>query len=278
MPEMRLHEEEIQKLKEIARQCRIDIVRMTHKAGSGHPGGSLSAIDILTVLFLKKMRHDPKNLSLHGRDRFIMSKGHASPAYYSILSRAGYIPEERLISFRKFGSELQGHPERSYLPFIDISSGGLGQGLSVANGLAHGLRIQGIPARVYILMGDGEIQEGQVWEAAMAAAHYRLDNLCAILDRNMLQIGGNTEMIMALEPLADKWKAFGWNVIVIDGHDIDSIMNALNEVESVKGQPSIIIAKTVKGKGVSFMENNVEFHGKAPDDEQLRKALEELGG
>ncbi len=278
MSKTALSDQDIEQLEEIARRCRIDIVKMTNKAGSGHPGGSLSAIDILTALFMKKMNHDPADPLKKERDRFVMSKGHASPGYYSILAKAGYIPEEELMHFRKFKSSLQGHPEKSYLPFIDISTGGLGQGLSVANGIAHGLKIQKIEkARVYVLMGDGETQEGQVWEAAMAAAHYKLDNLCAILDRNMLQIDGNTEDIMALEPLDQKWKAFNWNVLVIDGHDFRAIINALDTAEATKGRPTIIIARTIKGKGVSFMENNVRFHGVAPNNDELAQALKELG-
>ncbi len=268
---------ELEKLAEIARQCRIDIIRMTAEAKSGHVGGSLSAIDILTVLFFKTLRHDPRIPQKHDRDRFIMSKGHASPAYYSILAKAGYLPDQDLLTFRTFGSKLQGHPERSYLPFTDISSGGLGQGLSVAKGVAQGLRLQGIPARVYVMIGDGESQEGQVWEAAMAAAHYKLDNLCCILDRNFLQIDGSTEEVMALEPLEDKWKTFGWHVQTIDGHDFNSIILALEKATQAKNKPSIIIAKTVKGKGVSFMEHNIHFHGIPPTAEEAERALEELG-
>ncbi len=268
---------EIEDLTEMARQCRIDIIRMTAEAQSGHVGGSLSAIDILTVLFFKTLRHDPEDPQKRDRDRFIMSKGHASPAYYSILAKAGYLPEQDLLTFRTFGTKLQGHPERSYLPFTDISSGGLGQGLSVAKGVAQGLRLQNIPARVYVLIGDGESQEGQVWEAAMAAAHYKLDNLCCILDRNLLQIDGTTEQVMALEPLEDKWKTFGWHVQTIDGHDFNSIILALAKAEQTKKKPSIIIAKTVKGKGVSFMENSIHFHGIPPTTEEAEKALEELG-
>jgi transketolase len=268
---------ELEDLKEMARQCRIDIIRMTAEAKSGHVGGSLSAIDILTVLFFKTLRHDPNDPQKLDRDRFIMSKGHASPAYYSILTKAGYLPEQDLLTFRKFGTKLQGHPERSFLPFTDISSGGLGQGLSVAKGVAQGLRLQGITARVYVLIGDGESQEGQVWEAAMAAAHYKLDNLCCIMDRNFLQIDGTTEEVMALEPLEDKWKTFGWHVQTIDGHDFNSIILALAKAEQIKKKPSIVIAKTVKGKGVSFMENNIHFHGIPPTAEEAERALEELG-
>lgn len=268
---------EKEELAEIARQCRIDIIRMTAEAKSGHVGGSLSAVDILTVLFFKKLRHDSADPLKANRDRFIMSKGHASPAYYSILAKSGYIPEQELLTFREFGTRLQGHPERSYLPITDISSGALGQGLSVANGVAHGLRIQGINARVYVLIGDGESQEGQIWEAAMAASHYELDNLCCILDRNLLQIDGSTEEVMALEPLGDKWKAFGWHVQKIDGHNFNSIIKAFEAAEQTKKKPSIIIAKTVKGKGVSFMEHNIHFHGIPPTAEEAKRALEELG-
>ncbi len=273
----KLTEREIEELTEISRRCRIDIIRMTAEAESGHVGGSLSAIDILTVLFFKKLNHDPADPQKRDRDRFIMSKGHASPAYYSILAKAGYISEQDLMTFRKFGSKLQGHPERSYFPFMDISSGGLGQGLSVAKGIAQGLRIQKINARVYVLIGDGESQEGQVWEAAMAAAHYELDNLCCILDRNLLQIDGSTEEVMALEPLEKKWTTFNWHVQKIDGHDFHSIIRALDAVEKIKKKPSIIIARTVKGKGVSFMENNIHFHGIPPTAEEAKKALDELG-
>jgi transketolase len=263
-------------LKRIAYEIRKDIVRMTHAAQSGHPGGSLSAIDILTCLFFAQMRHDPERPSWEERDRFVLSKGHASPALYGILSRVGYLPHEELLSFRKFGSRLQGHPERKWLPGVEISTGSLGQGLSAAHGMALGLRLQGRNSRVYCMVGDGELQEGQVWEAMMAAGHRRPANLCVFLDHNRLQIDGIVEEIKREEPVVGKADAFGWNAFSIDGHDFGAILGALDRARECTDRATFIVAETVKGKGVSFMENNVDFHGRAPNDSELEKAIEEL--
>lgn len=245
---------------------------MTFEAKSGHPGGSLSAADIITALFFYKMHYDPKNPKWPERDRFILSKGHAAPALYAALALAGFFPEEELLTLRKPGSRLQGHPSVS-TPGIEICTGSLGQGLSVANGIALAGKLDKKDYHVYVLMGDGEIQEGCVWEAAMSSSQYKLDNLTAIIDRNRIQQTGNTEDIMGLEPLKDKWKAFCWHVMEINGHDFSSIINALNIVSD---KPKVIIANTIKGKGVSFMENRAVWHGVAPNQEESRKAMEEL--
>ena len=272
-------EEKLKQMEAIALRSRKWIVKMTHAAGSGHPGGSLSATDILTALYFHTMNHDPQKPHWPDRDRFVLSKGHSAPALYATLAQAGYFPEEELITLRKFGSRLQGHPSMRRLPGIDMSTGSLGQGLSVANGMALGGRLDEKDYRVYCLIGDGEAQEGQIWEAAMAAAHYKLDHVTAILDRNSFQIDGETEDIMSLEPLGEKWRAFGWQVYEIDGHDLRQIVTALDEAGKVEGRPQMIIAKTVKGKGISFMECDAcAFHGNAPKDEELKLALEELGG
>lgn len=249
---------------------------MTASAGSGHPGGSLSCCDILVALYFKVLRHNPKNPKWEDRDRFILSKGHSAPALYACLAEAGYFPQDELLTLRKLGSPLQGHPSMNTLLGIEISTGSLGQGLSVGNGIALTGRLDGKDYRTFVLLGDGECDEGQVWEAAMAASHYKLDNLCAIVDRNGLQIDGPTEEVMALEPLAEKWKAFGWKVIEIDGHNFNQILSALNPDKVEKDKPLVIIARTIKGKGVSFMEGVVDFHGKAPTKEQRDLALEEL--
>jgi transketolase len=272
-------EEKLKQMEGIALRSRKWIVKMTHAAGSGHPGGSLSATDILTALYFHTMSHDPVKPEWPDRDRFVLSKGHGAPALYATLAQAGYFPEEELLTLRKFGSRLQGHPSMRRLPGIDMSTGSLGQGLSVANGMALGGRLDKRDYRVYCLVGDGEAQEGQIWEAAMGAAHYKLDHVTAILDRNSFQIDGETEEIMGLEPLAEKWRAFGWQVYEIDGHDLKQIVTALDEAGKVEGRPQMIIAKTVKGKGISFMECNAcAFHGNAPKDDELKLALEELGG
>lgn len=266
----------IEEMKRVAKEIRRDIVRMTNAAGSGHPGGSLSSVEILTALYFNVMKNDPKNPNFEGRDRFILSKGHACPVLYSAMARRGYFPVEELMSLRKLGSRLQGHPDRKKLTGLEISCGSLGQGLSIAAGMAIGLKMDGKPQRVYCLMGDGELQEGQVWEAAMTASHYKLDNLCGIVDVNRLQIDGWTKDIMGLEPLADKWKAFGWNVVEVNGHDLEKVLDAFEGAKKVKEKPTIILAKTIKGKGVSFMENQAEWHGKAPNDEELKVALKDL--
>lgn len=262
----------------IARESRKWILKSIFEAGSGHPGGSLSAIDILTALYMKVMRHDPTNPLWPDRDRLVLSKGHSAPALYAILAMSGYIDKEELLTLRKLGSRLQGHPSMNKTPGIDISTGSLGQGLSIAVGMALGAKLDRKDYRVYCLMGDGEIQEGQIWEAAMSAIHYKVDNLCAILDRNQLQIDGPTEKVMSIEPVFPKFKAFGWHVIEINGHDFKEILRALKEAETFKGKPTIIIANTVKGKGVSFMEGAVGFHGKPPTAEELEHGLSELGG
>lgn len=267
---------DIEFLEEQARQIRIEIVKMLANAGSGHTGGSLSATDIVTVLYFYKMRHNPKNPQWKERDRFILSKGHAAPVLYATLALSGYFDKSLLNRLRKLGSPLQGHPCCKNLPGVEVSTGSLGQGLSVACGMALGLRLSGINSRVYCLLGDGEIQEGQVWEAAMTASHYKIDNLCAILDHNNLQIDGRCCDVMNIKPVEDKFIAFGWNVFTIDGHNIQEIVNALDEAEKTKGKPTMIIANTVKGKGVSIFEGKVQYHGVAPTQEELEVALKEL--
>jgi len=271
IPERRLRE-----LEDLANLARKRIVKMICKAKSGHPGGSLSAIDVITVLYFHAMTHDPKRPDWEDRDRFVLSKGHAAPALYATLAEAGYFPVEQLDTLRQVGSNLQGHPDMKRLPGIEISTGSLGQGITVAVGMALGLRLDKKNNRVYCMVGDGECQEGSVWEAGMAAHHFALDNLTVFLDRNELQIDGPTEQIMALEPLADKWKAFGWNVIEIQGHDINQIVKAIDDAKETHGKPTMIIAHTVKGKGVSFMEGSVKFHGNAPTQDELCKAMEDL--
>ena len=267
---------DVNQLKEIAKEIRKDILIMLNKAGSGHTGGSLSAVELLTALFFGKMRYNPQNPSWRERDYFILSKGHAAPLLYAILAKCGYFNHDELYELRQLGSRLQGHPDCKLTPGIEVPTGSLGQGLSMANGIALALRLDGLPGRVYVLLGDGEVQEGQVWEAAMTAAHYKIDNLCAILDNNRLQIDGWTKDVKNIEPLAAKWEAFGWAVIEIDGHNFEEILNALDEAEKIKGKPTIIIARTIKGKGVSLFENKAEYHGVAPTNEELELALKEL--
>jgi len=269
-------EEKTESLLSKSKAIRKTVLEMTTKAASGHPGGSLSAIDVLVTLYFYKMRHNPKDPAWADRDRFVLSKGHASPALYSVLAEAGYFPKDELNRFRHIDSFLEGHPCRKTVPGVDVSTGSLGQGLSIACGLAAAGKLDKKEYRVYCMLGDGECQEGQVWEAAMSASHYRLDNLCAIVDRNSLQIDGSTEEVMALEPLADKWAAFGWNVLTIDGHSISEIKSALDEAQMLRGAPTVIIAHTTKGKGVSFMENVCEYHGKPLNKDQLCDALKEL--
>lgn len=266
----------VKELKRKARHLRINILKMINEAGSGHPGGSLSAIDIMTVLYNNVMRHDSKNPHWEERDRFILSKGHIAPALYAILADCGYVDEKELKTLRKYGSILQGHPYIDQTHGIEVSTGSLGQGLSIATGIALGGRINNENYRVYCMMGDGEIQEGQIWEAAMAAGHYKLDNLCGILDYNHLQIDGRVEDVMNVSPCKEKWQAFNWNVIEIDGHDLMDIENGFKKAKEFKGKPTIIICNTIKGKGVSFMENNAKWHGTAPNKEQLEAALAEL--
>jgi transketolase len=263
-------------LKEKANALRIEILKMLSEAGSGHTGGSLSAADIVTALYFYKMRHDPADPKWRERDRFVLSKGHAAPVLYGALALSGYFDKQLLKTLRKIGSPLQGHPCSRKLPGIEISTGSLGQGLSIADGMALGLKIDGLSSRVYCMLGDGEIQEGQVWEAAMTAAHFKLDNLCAIIDNNGLQIDGHCHEVMHIEPIVKKWEAFGWHVIDINGHDMEAVVRALDEAETVKDKPSMIVARTIKGKGVSFFEGKVEYHGMAPTPEELEKALKEL--
>ena len=269
-------EQELKKLKETARKIRIDIIKMLTEAGSGHPGGSLSIADILTVLYFHKMRHDPKNPKWEQRDRFVLSKGHGVPAQYAVLAKSGYFSEEELMSLRKTGSRLQGHPDRSRLPGLEASTGSLGQGLSIAVGMAVAGKMDKKNYRIYCLIGDGESQSGQIWEAAMCAAKYELDNLTAVLDYNKIQLDDRVNIVMEIEPVKDKWKSFGWNVMEIDGNDIPKIVDALDDAEKVKGKPTIIIAHTVKGKGVSYMEDSVDWHGKAPSKELAEQAIKEL--
>ncbi len=267
---------DIKELRARAREVRIDILKMLTKAGSGHPGGSLSAVEILVALYYGKMRHRPGEPGWQERDRFILSKGHAAPLLYSVLGRAGYFDMAHFRELRQFGGILRGHPVSTATPGVEVCTGSLGQGLSQAVGMALGLRLEGNPGRVYVLLGDGESQEGAIWEAAMAAAHYKVDSLCAITDWNGLQIDGRVEDIMSLGNLAEKWLAFGWSVQEVDGHDFEAIFEALDTAEEVKGKPSMILAHTVKGKGVSFMENQVKYHGIAPTPEELEMALAEL--
>lgn len=255
---------------------RKEILKMTNSANSGHPGGSMSCIDILNCLYSKVLRHDPKNPDWEERDYFILSKGHASPALYCILAYQGYFPKEELMTFRKLGTRLQGHPEKIFLKGVEITTGSLGQGLSVANGIALGLKLKKSENRVYCLLGDGELQEGQVWEALLSSGHRKLDNLCIILDRNGLQIDGSVEEVKGEEPIDEKIKAFNHNVIKINGHNYSEILSAFEVFKKTKGKPTFIIANTIKGKGVSFMENNVDFHGKAPTNEELERGLKEL--
>lgn len=259
-----------------ARCLRCHIIGMTATAGSGHPGGSLSAADIIAALYFRIMRHDPSNPQWEDRDRFVLSKGHAAPALYAALAESGYFDYELLYGLRKCDSPLQGHPDMTQLPGVEASTGSLGQGLSIANGMALAGRLDRKDYRVYVLLGDGEVDEGQVWEAAMAGSHYRLDRVIAILDRNRQQIDGWTEDVMGLEPLADKWEAFGWHVLEIDGHDMEAILHAFSQAQQVEGQPTIIIAQTIKGKGASFMEHNLRFHGNAPNRDEMEVGLGEI--
>lgn len=263
-------------LKEMAVHVRRDIVEMIARVNSGHPGGSLSAADIVTALYFNVMNHDPKNPHWEDRDRFILSKGHACPVLYSCMARTGYFPYDELKTLRQINSRIQGHPEVRKLPGIEASTGSLGQGLSIGIGLAEGAKVQGKDYRTYVLTGDGELDEGQIWEAALYCGHKKVDNLVVIVDYNKQQLDGWVKDIMPLDPLGDKWKSFDWEVIEIDGHDMNQILDAFAKAETVKGKPTVIIANTIKGKGVSFMENNLEFHGAAPNKDQLEQALKEL--
>ena len=271
-----LAKDELDELQAIAGGLRRSIVTMIAEAGSGHPGGSLSAVEIVTSLYFRVLRQRPEEPSWPDRDRFVLSKAHACPVLYAALAECGYFPKDELMTFRKVDSRLQGHAHIK-TPGVEMSGGSLGQGLSFGIGTALAARLDGRPTQTYVLLGDGECDEGQVWEAAMSATHYKLDNLVAIVDRNHIQNDRWTHEVMELEPLAAKWRAFGWHTLEIDGHDFPQVLKALHKASKTKGKPTAIIAETVKGKGVSFMENNPDFHGKAPNKEQLAQALEEIG-
>jgi transketolase len=272
-----LDEQKVQELNDTARQLRVDVLKMLNTARSGHTGGSLSALDVLTVLFFHTMRHDPTNPHWPDRDRFVLSKGHAAPALYACLAHAGYFPREDLKTLRRLGSHLQGHPDMRKTPGVEVCTGSLGQGLSQAVGLSLAARLQERSSRTYCLLGDGEVQEGQIWEAAMAAAHYQLDNLCVLLDWNGLQIDGEVQKVMGVAPLGPKFLAFGWHVLEVDGHDVVAINRALDEAAQYSGKPTMIVARTVKGKGVPFFEHKANYHGVPPSDDELGRALEHLG-
>ncbi len=267
---------EKKQLQILACKVRMGVIESTYGAKAGHPGGSLSSAEMYTYLYFKEMNIDPANPKWADRDRFVLSKGHTTPGLYSVLANRGFFPVEDLPTFRHIDSYLQGHPNMNTVPGVDMSTGSLGQGVSVATGMALGAKHAGKSCRVYSLLGDGEIQEGQVWEACMAAAHYKLDNLCIVVDNNGLQIDGNIADVMSPYPIVDKLVAFGFHVIAIDGHDFDQIEAALNTAKEIKGKPTAIVMTTVKGKGVSFMENNAGWHGKAPNDAEYAKAMEEL--
>jgi transketolase len=263
-------------LKEMARKLRRHVITMTATAGSGHPGGSLSAADIITALYFRVLHHSPKNPQWSDRDRFILSKGHAAPILYAVLAETGYFPVPELATLRKLDSRLQGHADRKFTPGVEMSAGSLGMGLSFAIGVALAARLDSKTYWTYVLLSDGECEEGQTWEAALSAAQFKLDNLTAIVDCNGMQLSGWTRDIMNLEPFTRKWQAFGWHTIDIDGHDFDQILSACQRAGKIKGKPTVIIARTIKGKGVSFMENNAAFHGKAPTREEAERALKEL--
>jgi len=266
----------LEELEAICRRVRRHIVEMTGAAKSGHPGGSLSAVEIAVTLFFDVMRHDPARPDWPERDRFLLSKGHAAPVLYAVMAEAGYTPVDQLKTLRKLGSIYQGHPDRRYIPALEASTGSLGQGLSLALGMGLAARLDGKGFRTYVVLGDGEIQEGQIWEAAMFGAFHKVDNVVAIVDYNKIQLDGFVKDIMELEPLADKWRAFGWHTMELDGHSIPALRQAFAGAAGVKGKPSVIIAHTVKGKGVSFMENNPKFHGVAPTPQEVEIALKEL--
>jgi transketolase len=270
---------DIGELREIAKHLRVKIIEATAAAGSGHPSTSLSSVEIVTALHFSHLRWDPTNAAWPERDRFILSKGHGVPVLYAAYAEAGVISQEELLTLRKLGSRLQGHPDPTRLPFLEAATGSLGQGLSISLGLALAARLDGALWRTYCMLGDGECEEGQVWEAAMSAPKFDLDNLCAIIDKNRIQQTSSVEEILpTLNPLPEKWRAFSWHVIECDGHDLEQVLNALDEAASTKGRPTAIIAHTIKGKGVSFMENALNWHGKAPDEAQAKQAIEEILG
>ena len=266
----------VPELEVVAKKLRRHVIAMIATAGSGHPGGSLSAADIITALYFNVLRYSPENPNWQDRDRFILSKGHAAPILYAALAESGYFPVEWLATLRKLDSQLQGHADKNLTPGVEMSSGSLGQGLSFSVGIALAAKLDHRDYKTYVLLSDGECDEGQTWEASLSAAHFKLDNLVAVVDCNRIQLSGWTRDIMNLEPLTQKWQAFGWHTIDIDGHNLDQILCAFQEAEKIRGKPSVIIAQTVKGKGVSFMENNVGFHGKAPTSEEAASALKEL--
>lgn len=272
-----MQKEKILQLQKKACLVRQGIIEAVHSAKSGHPGGSLSIADVLTYLYFVEMNVDPQNPKMEDRDRLVLSKGHCSPGLYSVLAQKGFFPVDELKTFRKIGSRLQGHPDMKGIPGVDMSSGSLGQGISAACGMALGAKISNKDYRVYTILGDGEIEEGQVWEAAMFAGNKKLDNLCAIVDYNGLQIDGKLSEVCSPEPIDEKFKAFGWNVIVIDAHDFEVYEKAFNNAKATKDKPTVIIQKSIKGKGVSYMENAVSWHGAAPNDEQYEIAMKELG-
>ena len=278
---MKITDEDIKELKSHANEARKSIIEEVYLAGSGHPGGALSVVDILTVLYFNQMNIDPEKKDDLNRDRLVLSKGHASAALYAVLAERGFFPKEELKSFRKLGSILQGHPDMKKVPGVDMSSGSLGQGLSVANGMALASKLDSRGYKVYCIVGDGEIEEGQIWEACMTSSKFNLDNLCVIVDNNNLQIDGKvTEVKKSVYPLKEKFESFGFEVFEVDGHNMDELISTFQKVRQTKGKPSVVLAKTIKGKGVKFMENNVEWHGKAPKEEEYKiamKGLEEMG-
>ena len=266
----------LQELRTVTVELRTMILRMIAAAGSGHPGGSLSMVELLTGLYWYTLRHDPKRPAWPDRDLFLLSKGHGCPALYAVLALRGYFPKEELMTLRKYPTRLQGHPEKDSPPGVEMASGSLGQGLSMANGIALGDRLDQRSRRIFCLMRDGELQEGQVWEAAMTSHHHHLEQVCAIIDANQLQQNGPVKQIQDIEPLADKWRSFGWHAIEIDGHDLAQVLDAYDQADTVRGKPQVIIGRTVKGKGVSFMELNPAWHGVAPKPDELARALKEL--
>jgi transketolase len=268
----------VAELQTLAKRIRREIIEMIGAAKSGHPGGSLSAVEIVVELYFDHMRIDPKNPTWKERDRFILSKGHAAPVLYAAMAEAGYeqTPLDKLNTLRKLGSIYQGHPDVRFIPALEASTGSLGEGLSLAVGLGIGARLDGSPSRTFVMLGDGEIQEGQIWEAAMSASFHKLDNIVAIVDYNKIQLDGFVKDVMDIAPLAEKWRAFGWHTVECDGHDIAAVQKALAEAQTTKGKTTVLIANTIKGKGVSFMENNPKFHGTAPSPDQVKLALQEL--
>ena len=267
----------VEELQAIAKTIRRHIIQMIGEAKSGHPGGSLSAVEILVTLYWDVLQHDPANPAWKERDRFILSKGHAAPVLYSVMAECGYTPIDQLGSLRRLGSIYQGHPDRRYIPALEASTGSLGVGLSLGLGMAEAAKLDKSPTRIYVVLGDGEIQEGQIWEAAMYGAFHKTDNIVAIVDNNRIQLDGFVKDIMGIEPFADKWRAFGWHTIEVDGHDIAKLQAAFAEAAATRGKPTVLIAHTVKGKGVSFMEDNPKWHGVAPNKEEVAAALKEIG-